>query len=134
MIILLLYNLHWVTQYASLYVLSSEYAKVPWFDSVLADIGDEQSLSQSLSTFSSHLKQIDVRIFTFQKQLIKFVWNKCPFFNAILSHFCIMSTIFINCFDSLQIILFSYKLLRHLTRKGTSSCWDVLNTICNLCQ
>ncbi|KAH9780483.1 DNA MISMATCH REPAIR 2 domain-containing protein [Citrus sinensis] len=43
---------------SGLHILSSEYAKVPWFDSVFADIGDEQSLSQSLSTFSGHLKQI----------------------------------------------------------------------------
>ncbi|KAL3630662.1 hypothetical protein CASFOL_023646 [Castilleja foliolosa] len=41
-----------------LYVLASEPARIPWFDYVLADIGDEQSLSQSLSTFSGHLKQI----------------------------------------------------------------------------
>ncbi|KAL7003721.1 hypothetical protein U1Q18_004869 [Sarracenia purpurea var. burkii] len=45
---------------SGLYVLSSEPVKIPWFDSVLADIGDEQSLSQSLSTFSGHLKQINV--------------------------------------------------------------------------
>ncbi|XP_031095379.1 uncharacterized protein LOC115999664 isoform X4 [Ipomoea triloba] len=43
---------------SGLYVLSSEPVKIPWFDYVLADIGDEQSLSQSLSTFSGHLKQI----------------------------------------------------------------------------
>ncbi|ERN08188.1 uncharacterized protein LOC18436430 isoform X3 [Amborella trichopoda] len=43
---------------AGLYVLASEPARIPWFDSVLADIGDEQSLTQSLSTFSGHLKQI----------------------------------------------------------------------------
>ncbi|XP_014504858.1 uncharacterized protein LOC106764929 [Vigna radiata var. radiata] len=43
---------------SGLYVLASESAKIPWFDSVFADIGDEQSLSQSLSTFSGHLKQI----------------------------------------------------------------------------
>ncbi|PSS04520.1 Endonuclease [Actinidia chinensis var. chinensis] len=43
---------------SGLHVLSSEPVKIPWFDSVLADIGDEQSLSQSLSTFSGHLKQI----------------------------------------------------------------------------
>ncbi|XP_057804258.1 uncharacterized protein LOC131019679 isoform X2 [Salvia miltiorrhiza] len=43
---------------SGLYVLASEAAKIPWFDYVLADIGDEQSLSQSLSTFSGHLKQI----------------------------------------------------------------------------
>ena len=45
---------------AGLYVLSTESAQIPWFDSVFADIGDEQSLSQSLSTFSGHLKQISV--------------------------------------------------------------------------
>ena len=45
---------------AGLHVLSSESVQIPWFDSVLADIGDEQSLSQSLSTFFGHLKQISV--------------------------------------------------------------------------
>ncbi|GMN44264.1 hypothetical protein TIFTF001_013457 [Ficus carica] len=43
---------------SGLYVLSSESVQIPWFDYVFADIGDEQSLSQSLSTFSGHLKQI----------------------------------------------------------------------------
>ncbi|CAM8989921.1 unnamed protein product [Rhodiola kirilowii] len=45
---------------SGLYILSSEPARIPWFDFVFADIGDEQSLSQSLSTFSGHLKQISV--------------------------------------------------------------------------
>lgn len=45
---------------AGLYVLASESVQIPWFDCVFADIGDEQSLSQSLSTFSGHLKQISV--------------------------------------------------------------------------
>ncbi|KZV43123.1 hypothetical protein F511_04515 [Dorcoceras hygrometricum] len=43
---------------SGLYVLASEPARIPWFDFVFADIGDEQSLTQSLSTFSGHLKQI----------------------------------------------------------------------------
>uniref|UniRef100_A0A6N2LMR9 DNA mismatch repair proteins mutS family domain-containing protein n=1 Tax=Salix viminalis TaxID=40686 RepID=A0A6N2LMR9_SALVM len=47
---------------SGLHVLSSDSVEIPWFDSVFADIGDEQSLSQSLSTFSGHLKQIDERI------------------------------------------------------------------------
>ncbi|XP_057859458.1 uncharacterized protein LOC131068309 isoform X2 [Cryptomeria japonica] len=41
-----------------LYVLAAEPVKIPCFDFIFADIGDEQSLSQSLSTFSGHLKQI----------------------------------------------------------------------------
>ncbi|XP_072955624.1 uncharacterized protein [Typha angustifolia] len=43
-----------------IYVLASEPVKIPWFDAIYADIGDEQSLTQSLSTFSGHLKQIGV--------------------------------------------------------------------------
>ncbi|KAK1311639.1 hypothetical protein QJS10_CPA07g01019 [Acorus calamus] len=48
---------------SGLYVLASEPVSIPWFDSVLADIGDEQSLAQSLSTFSGHLKQISMTFF-----------------------------------------------------------------------
>ena len=34
--------------------------KLPAYSAVLADIGDEQSLSANLSTFSGHLKRIQV--------------------------------------------------------------------------
>lgn len=54
------YSTNLIENIAGLYVLASEAAKIPWFDFVLADIGDEQSLSQSLSTFSGHLKRISV--------------------------------------------------------------------------
>lgn len=48
------------TPFAGLFVLAIEPVVLPWFDAVLADIGDEQSLSQSLSTFSGHLHRIKV--------------------------------------------------------------------------
>lgn len=41
-----------------LFVPAREPVELPWFDQVLADIGDEQSLQQSLSTFSGHIKRI----------------------------------------------------------------------------
>ncbi|NMG22304.1 endonuclease MutS2 [Brasilonema bromeliae] len=41
-----------------LYVPAREPVELPWFDMVLADIGDEQSLQQNLSTFSGHIRRI----------------------------------------------------------------------------
>ena len=47
---------------AGLAVPAAAPVRLPPFSAVLADIGDEQSLSASLSTFSGHLKRIQVSL------------------------------------------------------------------------
>ena len=41
-----------------LFIPANDPVELPWFNQVLADIGDEQSLQQSLSTFSGHIRRI----------------------------------------------------------------------------
>jgi DNA mismatch repair protein MutS2 len=41
-----------------LFVPAREPVELPWFEQVLTDIGDEQSIEQSLSTFSGHIRRI----------------------------------------------------------------------------
>ncbi|GBG66194.1 hypothetical protein CBR_g57073 [Chara braunii] len=42
---------------AGLYVLAQDPVRISWFDKVLPDIGDDRSLSQSLSMFSGHIRR-----------------------------------------------------------------------------
>lgn len=43
---------------AGIFVPARVPVELPWFEQILADIGDEQSLQQSLSTFSGHIRRI----------------------------------------------------------------------------
>jgi DNA mismatch repair protein MutS2 len=49
---------------AGLFIPAREPVELPWFDQVLADIGDEQSLQQNLSTFSGHVRRIQAMVAT----------------------------------------------------------------------
>ncbi|KAL3519738.1 hypothetical protein ACH5RR_017887 [Cinchona calisaya] len=43
---------------AGMYLSAQKNPELPWFDLILADIGDHQSLEQSLSTFSGHISRL----------------------------------------------------------------------------
>ncbi|WP_013322664.1 endonuclease MutS2 [Gloeothece verrucosa] len=43
---------------AGIFIPAKVPVELPWFEQILADIGDEQSLQQSLSTFSGHIRRI----------------------------------------------------------------------------
>ena len=43
---------------SGMHIPASDNSSIYIFDNVFADIGDEQSIQESLSTFSSHIKNI----------------------------------------------------------------------------
>jgi DNA mismatch repair protein MutS2 len=51
-----------------LFVPAREPVELPWFEQILADIGDEQSLQQNLSTFSGHIRRISRIIEAIEEQ------------------------------------------------------------------
>ncbi|MDB9526209.1 endonuclease MutS2 [Oscillatoria sp. CS-180] len=53
---------------AGMFIPAKEPVEIPWFDQILADIGDEQSIEQSLSTFSGHIKRICRILASIQEQ------------------------------------------------------------------
>lgn len=55
---------------AGMFIPAKEPVELPWFELVLADIGDEQSLQQSLSTFSGHIKRIGRIISALQEEAV----------------------------------------------------------------
>lgn len=57
-VVLKLVGLLTIMAYSGIPIPTAAGARIPWFDSVLADIGDEQSLQQNLSTFSAHMTGI----------------------------------------------------------------------------
>ena len=77
---------------AGLAVPADAPVQLPAYSAVLADIGDEQSLSANLSTFSGHLKRIQV-----QSHLLLLFLLLPPFLDLIPAFVLFLSTFFLCC-------------------------------------
>lgn len=55
---------------------------VAWFDSVLADVGDGQSLQQSLSTFSGHIRRVRAILAAVTPRSLVLL-DEVPYFNPM---------------------------------------------------
>ncbi|MFS8866912.1 endonuclease MutS2 [Synechococcus sp. H65.1] len=53
---------------AGIFLPAQDPPQLPWFEGVYADIGDEQSLEQNLSTFSGHIQRISRIVQTLQSR------------------------------------------------------------------
>jgi len=53
---------------AGIFLPAQDPPQLPWFEGVYADIGDEQSLQQNLSTFSGHIQRISRIVQTLQSR------------------------------------------------------------------
>ena len=60
---------------AGLFIPAREPVEIPWFEQVLADIGDEQSIEQSLSTFSGHIKRIGRILTAIHPETADHLWS-----------------------------------------------------------
>ncbi|CAA2955843.1 endonuclease 2 [Olea europaea subsp. europaea] len=112
---------------SGIYVLSSEPVKIPWFDSVFADIGDEQSLSQSLSTFTGHLKQIS-EIKSHSSNLSLVLLDEVWLSNEGLDSFGAIEYVWLMLFLIYPLMLNVMNIIRSLTQysenRSASFCWN----------
>lgn len=59
--------------HAGLHIPSAAGSQIPLVDDILADIGDEQSIEQSLSTFSSHVRRLSTILRTATQRSLVFI-------------------------------------------------------------
>ncbi|NJN60158.1 MAG: endonuclease MutS2 [Coleofasciculaceae cyanobacterium RL_1_1] len=68
-----------------LFIPAREPVEICWFGQILADIGDEQSLQQSLSTFSGHIRRISRILATLPEPVIAGIDSPSRFIKASIA-------------------------------------------------